>query len=133
GRARWSAPYYSSLLQVGRRASQYHMMMIFLILTVGTNIYSASAARTINENMEDQIWYANGSDIVIRQHWANDAPMVDPADPSSVAAARNQKVNYLEPPFEPYVTLPGVQHAAQVFTKDDAVFTAGKQRGVMKL
>ena len=133
GKSKWSAPQYSSLLQVSRRARQYHVMMIFLILTVGTSIYSASAARTINGNIEDQIRHANGSDIVISQQWVDDAPIEDPTDPSSAATSRNRKINYLEPPFEPFLTLPGVQHAARVFTKNDAVFAAGKNMGTAKL
>ena len=63
GRRWWSATLYSSLIQVARSSIQYQYIMIFLTITIATGLFSASAARTLNNNMEDQIMYAAGADI----------------------------------------------------------------------
>src|SRR5690606_26461237 len=82
------------------------------------------AARTINGNMEDQIWYAHGADIVLRQDWVDDKPPVNELGEAPLRI--NAKVNYLEPDFVAFGSLPGVQHTARVFVKEHA--TASFQR-----
>jgi len=131
GRSRWTAAQYSSLLQVGRQGRRYQLLMMFLILTVGTGLYSASAARTINGNLEDQIWYAQGADIVLRQDWLDNAPL--PAGPGAEAPPPPDKISYLEPDFEVFGTLPGAEHAARVFRKDDAVVWTGEENARAQL
>ncbi|QHW34494.1 ABC transporter permease [Paenibacillus rhizovicinus] len=137
GRKRWAPQYYTTLLLVIRRNRIYHGLMLFLVLTVGTGIYNANTARTLNENMEDQIWYAAGSDVVLRQHWESDAPS-GPAGPPSANEPVQQApapdvIHYLEPPFELIQTLPGVDTAAKVFTKDEAQAWLGTKSGKVKL
>jgi putative ABC transport system permease protein len=131
GRSRWTASQYSSLLQVGRRGRQYQLLMMFLILTVGTGLFSASAARTINGNLEDQIWYANGADIVLRQDWLDNAPT--PAGPGMEAPPPPDKISYLEPDFETFGALPGAEHAARVFRKENAVVWTGEESAQTQL
>jgi len=135
GRSRWAPQHYSTLLLVTRRNRMYHGLMLFLILTIGTGVYNANTARTINGNMEDQILYAGGSDIVLRQYWANDKP-VSSANPSSgpqQTAVVSSKISYLEPPFELVESLQGVEQAAKVFVKDDADAWLGTKSGSVKL
>lgn len=132
GRSRWSPALYSALLLVGRRSVRYHTLMLFLILTVGTGLFNASAARTLNGNLEEQIWYSQGADIVLQQRWLNDAPPAMPGAPAPPSAG-SAKVNYLEPPFDVFRTLPGVEHAARVFVKDGAEFVADDARGSVRL
>ena len=72
---KWWPPYlYSTLLQVGRSTTQYQFIMLFIIMTLATGIFSASAARTMNKNVEEKIHYKNGADIVLQTEWDNDAP-----------------------------------------------------------
>jgi putative ABC transport system permease protein len=136
GRKWWAPQHYSTLLLVSRRNRLYHGLMVFLILTIGTGIYNANTARTLNVNMEDQIRYAGGSDVVLRQHWQNDAPA--PAGPQAGQPQGQQtpppeKINYLEPPFELIQSLPGVDKAAKVFTKEEAEAWLGNKSGKVKL
>ncbi|QHT60904.1 ABC transporter permease [Paenibacillus lycopersici] len=138
GRKLWPPQYYTTLLLVIRRNRIYHGLMLFLILTIGTGIYNANTARTLNVNMEDQIRYAGGSDIVLRQHWENDAVSGGSAGPSvsgqpAAQAPPPDKIHYKEPPFELIETLPGVDTAAKVFTKEEGEAWLGTKSGKVKL
>jgi len=141
GRKWWPPSLYSTLIQVGRSASQYQFIMVFLIITVATGLFSASAARTINKNTEDTIRYRNGADIAMKIRWENDAPppsMGGEGGPDSGAAedgltVSQPKVQYSEPPFLPFTELSGVEHAAKVFVRTDAFFSMGQARGTVQL
>ena len=134
GRKWWSPPLYATLIQVGRSASQYQFLMIFLVLTIATGVFSASAARTINGNTADRIRYAGGADIVMTATWPNDKPPPPPPGaPQASAAPEPKVVHYLEPAFEPFETLPGVASAAKVFVKNGASFSVGEANGTATL
>lgn len=131
GRKWWPPSLYATLIQLGRSGSQYQFLMVFLIMTVATGVFSASAARTINSNVEDRTRYTNGTDLVIEVPWLNDAPPEGGGGPQQeqTPVIKPKRIHYLEPPFEPYAGLPGVERAARVFTKKNAYFQAGKERG----
>nr|WP_202887036.1 ABC transporter permease [Cohnella zeiphila] len=133
GRKWWRPSMYATLIQVGRSSSQYQFLMVFLILTIATGVFSASAARTINSNTEDRIRYGNGADMTMTAQWINDKPPPamggGPEQTQSAAADTNKPVHYLEPAFEPFQTLPGVEHAAKVFVKENASFSVGDNSG----
>lgn len=134
GKNWWPPSVYATLIQVGRSSSQYQFLMIFLIMTIATGVFSASAARTINNNTEDRIRYGNGADIVLTTEWINDAP--PPPMPGSPAeqqpAEAPSVIHYLEPAFEPFRTLPGVESAAKVFKKE-AAFSVNEGNGTASL
>lgn len=137
GRKWWRPGTYATLIQVGRSSSQYQFLMVFLLLTIATGVFSASAARTINNNTEDRIRYASGADIAITSVWVNDkpAPAMGGGPPGAgasgdtAAGISSEPVHYLEPAFEPYEKLPGVEHAAKVFVKQNANFSVGDEAG----
>ncbi|WP_241674755.1 ABC transporter permease [Paenibacillus luteus] len=121
GKKWWPPSVYATLIQVGRSSTQYQFLMIFLIMTIATGVFSASAARTINNNTEDRIRYGNGAEIVLTAQWMNDAPPpAGPGAPQPDAALVQAPVHYVEPAFEPFKTVKGVQHAARVFKKETA-------------
>ncbi|MBH5317401.1 FtsX-like permease family protein [Paenibacillus sp. GSMTC-2017] len=130
GRKWWPPSLYATLIQVGRSSSQYQFLMIFLIMTIATGVFSASAARTINENTKDKIRYENGADLALTVSWISDAPPPpiigrQPAPPPSVPKA----INYLEPSYDSFLALPGVEHGAKVFTKEEASIVVHDQGG----
>jgi putative ABC transport system permease protein len=143
GRRWWPPSLYATMIQVGRSSVQYQFIMVFLILTVATGLFSASAARTINQNSEDKLRYLGGSDIKLQVQWENDAPPPGASDDPSEGGSgggdgggdasaglfTKQKVQFSEPPFQPFAQLPGVQSAAKVFVKEDAYVAAGKSNG----
>ncbi|TXK80061.1 ABC transporter permease [Paenibacillus sp. N3.4] len=129
---KWWPPYlYSTLLEVGRSTTQYQFIMLFIIMTLATGIFSASAARTMNQNVEEKIRYKNGADVVLQTKWENDAPPPQMEPPSAVSDASKdssvpKRVQYTEPPFLPFTQLSGVEAAARVFMKKGAQLTLGK-------
>jgi putative ABC transport system permease protein len=131
---KWWPPYlYSTLLQVGRSTTQYQFIMLFIIMTLATGIFSASAARTMNKNVEEKIQYKNGSDIVLQTTWDNDAPPPQKGPPGfgeekalGSEGGGKKRVQYVEPPFMPFTQLTGVESAARVFQKNDAYIAVGK-------
>ncbi len=148
GRKQWSPVLYSTLIQVGRSGTQYLFVMVFLIMTIATGLYSASAARTLNSNTEEKIYYKNGADIVMKQEWISDAPLPFDGGPlgqslgspdsgpilgGGTSRGAPKRIQYLEPPFEPFTALPGVAQAAKVFVKNDASLNIVKDSSKIKL
>jgi len=132
GRKWWNPSLYAALIQVGRSGSRYQFLMVFLIMTTAIGVFSAGAARTLNSNTEDRIRYGNGAEFVMRSEWPSD----ETQSTQTGADSANQEnsllrapVHYMEPPFEPYTQLPGVESATKVFVKRDASFTAGSSGG----
>ncbi len=123
GKRFWSAPMYNTMVQVIRSSKQYQFLMLFLIMTIGVGIFNASAARTINTNLEEQIRYANGADIVLQQRWQSDAPLISfdmegmEEGGGESPQPRNVRAQYAEPPFYQLLDLPGVEHATRVFDR----------------
>jgi len=128
GRKWWPPALYSTLVQISRSSGQYLTIKVFLIMTVATGLFSANAARTINDNMENKIEYGIGADVALGIRWENDAPPPPPpgapqgmgqAEPEAGEPA-NKRVQYTEPPFLPMTQLSGVETATRVFVKEDA-------------
>ncbi|MBP1962855.1 ABC transporter permease [Paenibacillus aceris] len=146
GKRWWPPTVYTTLIQVSRSIIQYQFIMVFLIITIATGLFSASATRTINQNTTDKIRYSAGADIVMKIHWENDAPPAilfgaegsedDSAaseDVSDTTVSPPQKVQYSEPSFLPFTQFPGVDHAAKVFIRKDASFNKGKTSAQVEL
>ncbi|MDC3418005.1 ABC transporter permease [Aquibacillus salsiterrae] len=119
GKKYWSLSMYSTLLQLSRSQKQYQFLMLFLIMTIAVGVFSASAARTINNNLEEQLRYENGADVTLEVRWDSEE--------STVIQKEKQKeddieisqtvVSYAEPPFSPLEDLTGVKQATKVFRK----------------
>jgi len=127
GRRWWSPALYGSLIQVSRSSGQYLTINLFLIMSVATGLFSANAARTINDNLESRIRYDIGADMVLMSRWESLAPvrpagMAPQQGGDAGGAAGPVRVQYAEPPFEPFRQLEGVASAAKVFRKEEAVF-----------
>jgi len=135
GRKWWPPSLYATLIQVGRSNSQYQFLMVFLIMTIAIGVFSAGAARTLNENTDHRIRYTHGADFAIQAQWANDKPAAPPmgAPPSAASAPKTTVVHYIEPSFDPYRTLAGVEEAAKFFVKKDAAFSVQQGQGTSML
>lgn len=135
-----------TLLQVSRSAKQYYPVMILLVLTVGLGIYSSSAARTIAVNDMERLRYAYGADVIMQSIWEQefDFPTSRPDQPGQSEAPRPGQPpgqgfppsgnyipegRYIEPPFEIFKEMPGVEHAARVFVERGSASVGGKSLG----
>lgn len=148
GRKMWPPSLYSTLIQVGRSSNQYNFLMVFLMITLATGLFSASAARTMNSNTLEKVRYKNGTDVIMNIKWESDAPLsagggsdsldgaeggeTEPA-PAALPITGPKRVQYTEPPFQVYSELPGVANAAKVFVKEDALVQQGKTTSKIKL
>jgi putative ABC transport system permease protein len=125
GKKYWNLSLYSTFIQVSRSIKQYQFLMLFLIMTIGVGVFSASAARTLNENFEQQLRYENGADLTIDVKWESNevqatsvvaAPAVtnetSGATETPVSAAK--EIVYTEPSFEPFLQIEEIDHAAKV-------------------
>ncbi|NIK68094.1 ABC transporter permease [Paenibacillus sp. BK720] len=129
GRKWWPPALYNTLIQISRSSGQYLTIKVFLILTVSTGLFSANAARTINDNMESKIQYNIGADMTLTTRWESDAPppIQQGAEPPNQTAQESgeKRVQYTEPPFQPFRELSGLEASAKVFRKEGARFSAG--------
>lgn len=137
GKRFWPLSLYSTLVQVSRASKQYLYLMLFLILTIAVGVYSASAARTINSNLEEQLRYENGADLAVNVLWpsvnpgSSQAQQYGPNATESKKDSKEEEVEasstpiYSEPPFDPFLKLKDIEHATKVFRKKD-VFAHAK-------
>lgn len=121
GKRIWSGETYATFLNMSRRSSRYHFIMIFLSLTISIGIYSGTIARSINNNTEDKIKCSDGADIVMTTKW--DSNKVDvrvslsgsSGDSSSEEASTTvQRDQYTEPPIDQFKALDGVESLCRV-------------------
>jgi len=126
GKYIWKPGSFVALIQMARNNGRYQFIMLFLAMTISVGIFSATAARTINRNYEDRIWYSSGACMIITPVWISDAPtqgpVLGPDTDNNVLRGDEtddlRRISYTEPPFLPFTQLSGVEHAAKVFDKD---------------
>jgi putative ABC transport system permease protein len=149
-------PVYLTLTQLSRSSKSYYPLMILLILTLGLGVYNSSAARTIGLNSEERIMYKYGSDVVVKTVWEGQAQFKPPTQSQGGGSGGGNggsgggsgdgsggngsgggqgsrptptRINYNEPPFEVFRTLPGVEHAARVLQTKSSLTISGKTAG----
>ena len=137
-RRRWSPPFYAAFIQVARARGHEQFLMVFLILTLALGIYNSSAARTVNRNIEERIYYAAGADLILQPYFPNDAPAAtgDALLGGGAAAptTSSSSVQYREPPYQPYTELPGLEHTTRVLRQPRArVSLPGNRRTMAAL
>lgn len=121
GKRLWTPALYVSILRVVRTRSGQGFLMLFLVLTISLGIYNAEAARTINQNAEEQIRYGIGADIVLQEVWKNNAgPVLSDIEASMQAEQETlnptikEGVTYYEPDFSRFQEIEGVVQTARV-------------------
>ena len=67
----WSPAMYASFLQVLRARDSQSFIMVFLIMTIALGVFNAQAARTINQNAEENLYYKAGADAVVQEVWTS--------------------------------------------------------------
>jgi len=86
-------------------------------------VFNAQAARTINQNAEDNLRYTAGADIVLQEEWESNSD-VAASDPSVL-------LEYEEPDFGRYEELEGAASAAKVYVNKTITASIGGGRSLM--
>lgn len=112
---RWgNASLHLAFAQVARSPNLSAPVILLLTLTVGLGLYSASAARTLEQNYADKAFHSVGADAAMAEAWEYD----------------EETGIYTEPPFYVHNSLPGVQAAARVFiAREVAALSSGNTVG----
>jgi len=117
----WNPVAYFSLVNVGRADRNLQFIMLFLILALSFGIMNANQARTINRNIEDRIMYENGAEVVIEpynnlKHQMDD--IVTTRGISTGESFNTQKEVYVQPPYDRYKKIKGVEAMTKVLVND---------------
>ncbi|MCK4513701.1 MAG: ABC transporter permease, partial [Spirochaetaceae bacterium] len=127
GQRRWSPAAFSSLVQVGRGGGRDQFLMLFIILSISVGAFNAIVARTLNQNIEEQIRYNLGADIVVQEEWARvsatgSVESGDSGPPGAGGPPTGEEPSgrYVEPEFRRFQELPGVAQASRVFRQQRA-------------
>lgn len=110
---------YASVLGTIRTGAKQEFIILFLILTVSIGISDTTIARTIVLNAVNNTRHVVGADIVLKEKWENNK--------TSVARDSSVKLTYMEPDFDKYKTIPGVETATPVLFDENAKVT-GKSK-----
>ncbi len=105
----WSPAMYASFLHVLRTRSSQSFIMVFLIMTIALGVFNAQAARTINQNAEDNLYYTIGADVVLQEKWDS----TESAD--SEESTSNAEVIYYEPDFGRFEGLEEAEAVTRVY------------------
>ena len=111
GKRLWSPAPYVSLLKIVRSAGEEQFVMVFLVFTLAVGIFSAKAARTINQNNHDKIMYQAGADIRFAEGWGNNMP---PASMMGAPLPDNFQLVWYEPDYERFTDLQEVDAHTKV-------------------
>ena len=87
---------YAAFLQLKRTWYKMGFLAVFLIMTVASGIFEANMARTMNQNMEEQIAYVTGADAVVEENFQLQVSKME---------GKETSWKYLEPDFGRYETL----------------------------
>ena len=131
-----SAGTYLALSRVSRNFRNYRYIMMFLSLTMAVGIFSASAARTLNDNETNRLAYSLGADVVLSVNWPRKGAQnayVNYAAQAAQETALPGTRRYQEPSFTPFRGLTGVESAARVFEKSAVQVVGVKSAGNVHL
>ena len=126
---------YLAMMRVSRNFLSYRYIMVFLSLTMAVGLFSASAARTLNDNETERLAYSMGADVVLSVNWPRQGAQTAYATQENRKNAEGSVSTrrYQEPSFTPFRELAGVQSAARVFERDAVSVTGVKTAGNVHL
>lgn len=111
----WSPAMYASFLHVLRTRSSQSFIMVFLIMTIALGVFNAQAARTINQNAEDNLYYTIGADVVLQEKWDS----TESTDTEGSAASASEVI-YYEPDFGRFEGLEEAEAVTRVYVNQSA-------------
>jgi putative ABC transport system permease protein len=116
GRKKWSPVFYTSFLQVSRTDGREQFLMLFIVLALSVGIFNANAARTINQNAEDEVAQLIGTDLVIQEDWTeygSDGSVITSFNPT-LDVSITKTTHYMEPDITKYEDMDGISNVTRV-------------------
>ena len=143
GKRFWTPAQYVSLNNIGRSSTgREGFIMVFLILTISLGLFFANTARALNRNAEEKTYYSIGCDAVMAEEWynsSNDSAVTqEQADSMSSSSDKTEdgseesngtdasSLVYIEPSFERFENLSGVNKAARVYKNNITNITSNR-------
>ncbi len=142
GKRFWTPAQYVSLNNIGRSSTgREGFIMVFLILTISLGLFFANTARALNRNAEEKTYYSIGCDAVMAEEWynsSNDSAVTQEQATSMGSSSaeteeddENEETDtsslvYIEPSFERFESLTGVNKAARVYKNDITTITSNR-------
>lgn len=124
--ARWGGVSLGmTTIQMARNPGQYNALILLLILTVASGIYSAATARTLDQNFADRLYYKHGADVVLQEQWSMPTGGGYSSGSGDSSDGYSEPVFY-EPPFYVHKQLPGVLAAARVMRQEVGARLGGR-------
>lgn len=122
----WNPVTYFSLVNVSKADRNQQSIMLFIILALSFGIINANQARTLNSNTIDKVRYHSGVDVIIEPY--NNLKHVTTftmpgGGEVSTGSTNNQ---YIEPPYEQYKKIEGVQGITRVLVEEHTTIYTGK-------
>ena len=124
-----------TLRQLGRSTAHYSGSLLFLTLTLSLAIFSASMALTLDNHLEDQVYYQIGADLNLAELGENTEPPRRPQQPGQqqrptpTPVPDNEKeAEWLFLPVEEHLEVDGVTHAARVGDYEATASLSGRQQ-----
>lgn len=107
GKRFWKPASYASFMENIKNGRKQQFIMLFMILTVSLGMYHATVARTILQNARDNAEYLEPVDIIIKELWTDNSA-------SASSAGGDVKIQYNEPDYSKYATLPDTKSYTKV-------------------
>ena len=106
GQRFWGPASYASFQESIKNGRKQQFIMLFLILTIALGTFHATVARTILQNAEENTMYLDGTDIVLKEKWRDNASLMEGDD--------TVEFQYYEPDIGKYETLEAVESYTKV-------------------
>jgi len=102
---RGSSTFYLAFCQLARQSDQYTHPLLVIITALSLGAFMASMAESMDRWLIDRVYYAIGSDVLLKQMPAVTNPLDPPPPPTEGAWLL---------PAQSYEEIPGILHAARV-------------------
>lgn len=105
-----------ALLSFGRlaRSSNYNGVLLLLVITVGLSVFTASLAKTLDNNVYERSYYKVGADVVLDEAVVGATTQSPYASGSSTDNTSNAASYGLVVPSSDALSIPGVTNASRV-------------------
>jgi len=110
---------------LGRKPGKREYVMLFIMVMICSSIFNLKIARTINNNVVDNIRYSNGSEVRIRNVWSKEQSHSTSAGEDLTKSSGSEfdslfdvlnLTELIEPDFSQYEDLDSLSHVTKVMT-----------------